>query len=136
MIGMVLIGHGMVAHSLLAAMEYILGPQQQITALGLHPGDDLQARRQAIRAAIARVDDGKGTIILTDMYGSTPANLSKECMEEKEDIYVLTGVNLPMLIECASVRRRETLAVAAERTLAAGQRYIQILTLQSERENR
>lgn len=128
MIGMVLIGHGMVAHSLLAAMEYILGPQQQVTALGLHPGDDLQARRQAIRAAIARVDDGKGAIILTDMVGSTPANLSRECLDELPQVRVLTGMNLPMLIECAGARRQETLDTTARRTLQAGQRYIQALS--------
>lgn len=127
MIGMVLIGHGMVAHSLLAALEYILGPQTQITALGLHPGDDLEARRQAIRAAIARVDSGKGAVILTDMFGSTPSNLSAECLSEDLPVTVVTGMNLPMLVECAGVRRSENLQVTTARTVQAGQRYIQAL---------
>jgi mannose PTS system EIIA component len=106
MIGIVVVTHGQLARELVAAAEMIIGEIPNVTAvsIGWHESPD-DAERE-IEAALARVESGKGTVVLTDMFGGTPSNLSLTFLE-KGRVEVVTGVNLPMLIRLASLREEE-----------------------------
>jgi len=105
-IGIVVVTHGQLARELVAAAEMIIGEIPNVTAvsIGWHESPD-DAQRE-IADAIARADSGKGTVVLTDMFGGTPSNLSMTFLE-KGRVEVVTGVNLPMLIRLASLREEE-----------------------------
>ena len=97
MIGLVLVTHGSLAKEFQLALEHVVGPQEQVEPISIGPDDDMEQRRQDILDAVGRVNSGSGTIILTDMFGGTPSNLSISIMEPGL-IEVVAGVNLPMLI--------------------------------------
>jgi mannose PTS system EIIA component len=125
MIGLVLVTHGHLATEFRAALEHVVGPQTQIESIAIAPDDEADARRRDIMAAAARVDTGKGVVILTDMFGGTPSNLSISVMQPGK-IEVLAGINLPMLIKLVSVREDKPLAEAVSCAQAAGRKYITI----------
>jgi PTS system mannose-specific IIA component len=76
MIGLVLVTHGHLADEFRSALEHVVGPQKAIGTISIGPDDDMDNRRQDIVDAVAAADDGNGVIILTDMFGGTPSNLS------------------------------------------------------------
>ena len=128
MIGLVLVTHGHLAHEFVAAMEHVVGPQQGVAAICIGADDDMEARRGDIAAALARVDEGEGVILLTDMFGGTPSNLAISLMggAPAREVEVIAGVNLPMLIRLASIRRRASVAEAVEAAQEAGRKYISV----------
>jgi len=105
-IGIVVVTHGQLARELVSAAEMIIGEIPNVTAvsIGWHESPD-DAQRE-IEQAILYADSGKGTVVLTDMFGGTPSNLSLTFLE-KGRVEVVTGVNLPMLIRLASLREEE-----------------------------
>lgn len=114
MIGMVLVTHGRLATEFVAALEHVVGPQSQIAAVCIGPDDDMEQRRQEILQRVGEVDSGDGTVLLTDMFGGTPSNLAISVMDRGK-VEVIAGVNLPMLIKLASLRKSsDLLAVAKE----------------------
>ena len=123
MIGLVIVTHGKLASEFVAVMEHIVGPQQQLAAVCMMPDDDMELKRLEIITKVKDVDQGKGVLILTDMFGGTPSNLAISITEDKK-IEALAGINLPMLIKLASVRQTETLAGAAALAQEAGRKYI------------
>jgi mannose PTS system EIIA component len=125
MIGLVLVTHGHLASEFRSALEHVVGPQKQIEAIAIAPDDEADARRRDIMAAAKRVDTGKGVVILTDMFGGTPSNLSISVMQPGV-IEVLAGMNLPMLIKLASVREEKSLKDAISCAQEAGRKYITI----------
>ncbi len=125
MIGVVLVTHGRLAEELIAAMEHVVGPQENVASICIGPDDDMEERRQQILDGIARVDKGDGAILLTDMFGGTPSNLAISVIE-KANVEVIAGVNLPMLIKLAGVRTDNTLKDAASQAKDAGRKYINI----------
>lgn len=125
MIGLVLVTHGNLAEEFLHAVVHVVGPQQKFATVCIGADDDMDQRRDDILAAVASVDDGKGVIILTDMFGGTPSNLAISVMEEGK-VEVIAGVNLPMLIKLTSVRKTETLAGALRAAQEAGRKYINV----------
>jgi PTS system mannose-specific IIA component len=125
MIGIVLVTHGNLAREFLAAMEHVVGKQEQAQAISIGPDDDMEQRRADILAAAAAVDSGEGAILLTDMFGGTPSNLAISIIDRAK-VEVLAGVNLPMLIKLASVRRTEPLAAAVAQARDAGKKYISV----------
>ncbi len=125
MIGLVLVTHGRLASEFVAAMEHVVGPQQAVQAICIGPDDDMERRREDIAAAIETVDQGGGVIILTDMFGGTPSNLAISLMD-RNDIEVVAGINLPMLIKLASVRTKEDLNQAVVAAQESGRKYINI----------
>ena len=125
MIGMVLVTHGRLAEELIAALEHVVGPQTATIAVCIGPEDDMEQRRADILASVARVDDGDGVVLLTDMFGGTPSNLAISIMG-KAKVEVIAGVNLPMLIKLASVRNDQTLANAVNSAQEAGRKYINV----------
>ena len=114
MIGLVLVTHGRLAVEFRAALEHVVGAQTQIETVSIGPDDDIERRRQDILDAVAKVNDGSGVILLTDMFGGTPSNLAISVMEAGK-VEVIAGVNLPMLIKLASVRGEKPLAEAHHR---------------------
>lgn len=125
MIGMVLVTHGRLAEELVAALEHVVGPQVNVAAVCIGPDDDMEQRRLDILESVARVDDGSGVVLLTDMFGGTPSNLAISIMD-KAKVEVIAGVNLPMLIKLASVRNHEPLANAVASAQEAGRKYINV----------
>ena len=125
MIGMVLVTHGRLAAEFVAALEHIVGPQQAIAAICIGPDDDMEQRRREILESVARVENGDGVVLLTDMFGGTPSNLAISIMEQAR-IEVLAGVNLPMLVKLASVRGSEKLSEAVAHAQEAGRKYISV----------
>ncbi|AQS40870.1 MAG: PTS system fructose subfamily IIA component [Candidatus Tokpelaia hoelldobleri] len=125
MIGLVLVTHGNLAEEFLHAVVHVVGPQEKFATVCIGADDDMDQRRDDIVAAVASVDDGKGVIILTDMFGGTPSNLAISVMEEGK-VEVIAGVNLPMLIKLTSVRKTETLAGALRAAQEAGRKYINV----------
>lgn len=125
MIGLVIVTHGRLAVEFISAMEHVVGPQANVQAVCIGAEDDMEARREDIRSAAAKVDDGEGVIILTDMFGGTPSNLSISLLNEGH-MEVIAGANLPMLIRLASVRRTKDLADAVAAAQEAGQKYIHV----------
>ncbi|AQR72949.1 PTS sugar transporter subunit IIA [Sphingomonas sp. LM7] len=125
MIGLVLVTHGRLAEEFVVAMEHVVGQQERIEPISIGPDDDMEARRADIAAAIARVDEGRGVIVLSDLFGGTPSNLAISLMEAGR-IEVIAGINLPMLIRLGSARKtmKVTEAVAAARD--AGRKYITV----------
>ena len=124
MIGWVLVTHGHLADEFVGATVHVVGPQERMEAICIAADDDMEARRADIAAAIARCDTGKGVIMLTDMFGGTPSNLAISLM--RPGIEVIAGVNLPMLIKLASVRKTMTVAAAVEAAQEAGRKYIAV----------
>lgn len=101
-VGVVVISHGQFATELLNAAEMIVGDLPGFTAVSIGWHDDVTVARDAIERAIAKVDHGRGVLLLTDMFGGTPSNLGLSFLEAGK-VEVLTGANLPMLIKLAKV---------------------------------
>jgi len=101
MIGIVVVSHGRLAEELVAAARAIVGEMPATSAVSIGWTDDVAAARKAIVGAIAEVG-GEDVLILTDMFGGTPTNVSLPFLSERVEI--VTGVNLPMLIKLSSIR--------------------------------
>lgn len=125
MIGLVLVTHGRLADEFRAALEHVVGPQQQIEAITIGAEDDADLCRKDIVEAVKRVDSGDGVVILTDMFGGTPSNLAISCMSRPK-VEVLAGINLPMLVKLAKVRGDKPLPDAIAAAQDAGRKYVTI----------
>ena len=125
MIGIVLVTHGRLADELRSALEHVVGAQNQIEAIAIGPDDDIAQRREQIIQSVRQVDSGEGVVVLTDMFGGTPSNLAISVMERGR-IEVLAGVNLPMLVKLASIRRDASLDTAVQAAQDAGRKYINV----------
>ncbi len=125
MIGLVLVTHGRLALEFIHALEHVVGKQDSMEAVCIGPDDKMDSRRNDIAAAIARVDHGLGVIVLTDMFGGTPSNLAISLLQEGK-VEVVAGLNLPMLVKLARVRKDFNLHKAAAAAQDAGRKYINI----------
>ncbi|QCI79530.1 PTS sugar transporter subunit IIA [Hankyongella ginsenosidimutans] len=125
MIGLVLVTHGRLAEEFIAAMEHVVGPQEAVRAVCIGPDDDMEQRRLDIRDAAHAVDSGHGVVVLTDMFGGTPSNLAISLMEEP-NLEVIAGINLPMLIRLATVRKQASVHDAVVAAQEAGRKYISV----------
>lgn len=123
MIGIVLVTHGRLAQEIIAAIEHMVGPQQQLRGISIGPDDDVERRQREIAAAAKSVDTGQGTVLVTDMYGGTPCNLALTLLERGK-IEVLAGANLPSLIKLADVRSKLPLEQAVKEAIDAGRKYM------------
>ncbi|KAB7644939.1 PTS sugar transporter subunit IIA [Polymorphobacter fuscus] len=124
MIGLILVTHGDLAREFLAATEHVVGKQDRVVAICIGADEDMELRRKDIEAAIKATDEGQGVIMLTDMFGGTPSNLAISLMAP--NVEVIAGVNLPMLIKLASVRKTMKVAAAVEAAQEAGRKYIAV----------
>jgi PTS system mannose-specific IIA component len=125
MIGLVLVTHGQLAEEFRNAVEHVVGPQENFVTVAIGADDDMEQRRRDIVDAVAKVDQGSGVVVLTDMFGGTPSNLAISVMEPGR-VEVIAGMNLPMLIKLSSVRKTGDLAAAVEEAQTAGRKYINV----------
>lgn len=125
MIGIILVTHGELARHFIDAMKHVVGKQDRVEAICIGPNDDMEQRRQDIADAIEKVDDGHGTIVLTDLFGGTPSNLAISLLDAGR-VEVIAGINLPMLIRLAGARKRMGVAEAAHAAQEAGRNYITV----------
>ena len=123
MIGVVVVTHGQLAAELVSAAETIVGdlPHMRAVSIGWH--EDVQDARQEIANAVESVGSTEGVLIVTDMFGGTPANLGITFLETGK-IEVVTGVNLPMLIKLAGVAGTSSLLDAARQIREHGRNAI------------
>jgi len=125
MIGLVLVTHGRLAVEFITAMEHVVGPQDAIAGICIDADDDMELRRKDIAEAIQTCDQGEGVIILTDLFGGTPSNLAISLMKS-ENVEVIAGVNLPMLIRLEGARKAMGVRAAVAAAREAGRKYISV----------
>ncbi len=124
MIGLMIITHGNLALELKSAMEHMIGEQNDIEIFSITPEDDIDIQKNNIEKKLKELNQGKGVIILTDVFGGTPSNLALNFLEPGI-IEIMSGVNLPMLIKICQLRDKNILEVIQEGKNAA-QKYISI----------
>jgi len=112
MIGVVVVTHGQLATELVHAAETIVGDLPNFAAVSIGWHEDVQDAREAIAAAIDRVRQTGGVLLATDMFGGTPSNLGITFLEQ-DQVEIITGVNLPMLIKAASMKEAASLIEVA-----------------------
>ena len=122
-VGGVLVSHGQLATELLAAAETVIGNLSHIVAVSIGWHDDVELAKAEVSRAIKKVSQGKGVILLTDMFGGTPTNISAMFIEEN-DIEIVTGVNLPMVIKLASQNKDFSLSEMAKEVESQGKQAI------------
>ncbi len=125
MIGLVLVTHGNLAIEFISAMQHVVGKQEQIASVCIGPEDNMEDRRNEILKKAQDTNSGYGTIVLTDMFGGTPSNLAISIMD-RADVEVIAGINLPMLIKLASLRKEKPLKEAVDGAQEAGKKYINV----------
>lgn len=124
MIGLMIITHGNLALELRSAMEHMIGDQNDIEILSITPEDDIDIQKNNIEKKLKELNQGKGVIILTDVFGGTPSNLALNFLDPGV-VEIMSGVNLPMLIKICQLRDKNILEVIQEGKNAA-QKYISI----------
>ena len=103
MIGVVVAAHGNLAQELVQTTNFIVGHQESLMALSIDPSRSVEEMQNEIKRAVKEVDQGHGILVLTDMFGGTPANMTLSFLEEGR-VEVITGANLPMLIRLSQCR--------------------------------
>jgi PTS system mannose-specific IIA component len=127
MIGVVVVAHFNLAREMVAATELIVGKQEQFAYVDIFPDEDVEKVKKKVVDALKRVDSREGTLILTDMFGGTPSNISLSFLEEGK-VEVVTGVNLPMLIKLVTYRQNKTLSDLANFISQYGRKNINLAT--------
>ncbi len=122
MIGIVIVAHGGLAQEYLSAVEHVVGAQPGIRAISIEADHDRDTKQDEICRAADAVDDGTGVVVVTDMFGGSPSNLSLLACRPP-DRRIMYGANLPMLIKLAKSRHL-ALADAVASALEAGRKYI------------
>lgn len=127
MIGIVIVAHGGLAREYLAAIEHVIGKQTGIAAISIEYDHDRAAKQAEIVQAAQAVDAGAGVVVVTDMFGGSPSNLSMPACTGPER-RILYGANLPMLIKLAKSRSMG-LDEATTTALEAGRKYINAIEI-------
>jgi PTS system mannose-specific IIA component len=125
MIGGIIVSHGKLAEELLNALTIILGEVVNIEAISIGWYDDVEDSKRKINQSIKRVDQKNGILVFTDMFGGTPSNLSFSFLKDNQ-IEIITGVNLPMLIKFVSLQRRNKLKEVAKKVVEQGKKNIHL----------
>jgi mannose PTS system EIIA component len=123
MIGIVIVTHGELGTELLRTAQEIVGKFPGVEAVSIQAPEQIEKARKKIEAALHRVNDGSGVLILTDLFGGTPSNLVLSYLEAGR-LEVVTGVNLPMLMKLPSLREERDLRALADNLAKYGQRNI------------
>jgi len=130
LIGIVIVAHGGLAREYLAAMEHVVGKQPGLRAISIEPDHDRDEKQREICAAADAVDTGDGVVVVTDLFGGSPSNLSlRACAPVNRRI--LYGANLPMLIKLAKSRHLPV-ADAVRGAMEAGKKYINTRNISPE----
>jgi PTS system mannose-specific IIA component len=125
MIGVVIVTHAALADEFLMATQQIVGAVEGIEPISIDPADPIEEVEARIKKGIKKVDMGRGVLILTDMFGGTPSNISLS-FQEKGKVEIVTGINLPMLIKLSTMREDKTLDELASFIKSYGQKNIHL----------
>jgi PTS system mannose-specific IIA component len=125
MIGGIIVSHGKLAEELLNALNIILGEVVNIEAISIGWYDDVEESKKKINLSLKSVNKKNGVVIFTDMFGGTPSNLSFSFIKDNQ-IEIITGVNLPMLIKFASLQRSNNLKEVAKKVVEQGKKNIHL----------
>ena len=123
MVGILIVSHGRLAEALISAAQSLVGGFQKVRGISIWPKEREKEVRDRIQKAIEEVNEGDGVVILTDLLGGTPTNLSLSLSEDKR-VEVVTGVNLPMLLTLSSYRRERSLTEVGRLVKKSGRRSI------------
>ncbi|HEX3037161.1 MAG TPA: PTS fructose transporter subunit IIA [Thermodesulfobacteriota bacterium] len=121
MIGVVVVTHGKLAEELISVVKFVMAgePAIKMENVSIDPNKEFEKFAQEIKKAIRNVDDGDGVLVVTDMFGGTPSNVSLTFLEENK-LEVISGVNLPMLLKLATLSANVTLDEAVKIAESAG----------------
>ncbi len=122
-VGGVIVSHGQVANELLAAAETVVGELSHVTAVSIGWHDDVEQAKNQVERAIKSVSHGSGVLVMTDMFGGTPTNIAAMFLQENE-VEIVTGVNLPMVIKLASNNQELELSDLAREVEEQGKQAI------------
>lgn len=122
-VGAVIVSHGRLANELLAAAETVIGDLENVAAVSIGWHDDVEAAKDEIDRAIKGVSRGSGVLLMTDMFGGTPTNISAMFLEEGV-VEIVTGVNLPMVVKFATHSENADLAELAKEVEEQGRASI------------
>jgi PTS system mannose-specific IIA component len=125
MVGVVLVTHPNLGDEFIRSAELICGKLPNLVTVSIDTRKGVEELRRGIAEAIKRVDVGEGVLILTDMFGGTPSNMSLAFLSEGR-VEVLTGLNLPMLIKISNCRQGRSLKELAKMVKEAGQKNINL----------
>ena len=123
--GALVVTHGQLGRELVAVAQTIVGEISHVVALSIGWNDDVAESKKRIEEAVQTVNQGKGVILLTDMFGGTPSNLSLSLLKRNE-LEIITGVNLPMIIKLANQSGKESLSELVIKVKEKGQKQISI----------
>jgi PTS system mannose-specific IIA component len=123
MVGILIVSHGRLAEALISSVQFLVGNLKRVKGISIWPKDRKEEVEDRIQKGICEVDDGDGVVILTDVLGGTPTNLSLSVLEDKE-VEVVTGVNLPMLLTLSSYRKGRPLRDIGKLVKRSGRRSI------------
>ncbi|HQD08004.1 MAG TPA: PTS sugar transporter subunit IIA [Coprothermobacter proteolyticus] len=123
---MLIVTHGRLGEGLLDAMQMIAGPQEKVDFVSLKEGDSIDELKERILSAVKMLDDGSGVLVFVDMFGASPSNAAAYLLNE--NVEVITGVNLPMLLEIVSFRESSSLQELSANAMTAGVESIKNLT--------
>lgn len=118
MVGVIVVTHGQFGKYLLEAAQTILGPQEQCAHIAVEGAVEMSTLLAELKQTVKRMETGEGVIILTDMFGGTPSNISLSLLQPGK-VDVLTGANLPMLLRILGMRTQELSQLALEAKNAA-----------------
>ncbi len=125
--GVLIVTHGKLGDELIKAAESIRGELTGVISISVDATKGVEDLKNEITEAIKKADSGKGVLILTDLFGGTPSNISLSFLK-KGEVEVVTGVNLPMLLKIAEIREEKTLADFAESIKDYGKKNIRLAT--------
>lgn len=125
MIGGIIVSHGKLAEEFLNALTIILGETINIESISIGWYDDVEESKKKINESLKSVNQKNGVVIFTDMFGGTPSNLSFSFLKDNQ-VEIITGVNLPMLIKFASLQRSNNLREVARKVVEQGKKNIHL----------
>jgi PTS system mannose-specific IIA component len=123
MVGILIVSHGKLAEALISSVQFLVGNLQRVKGISIWPRDRKEEVKDQIQKGVGEVDDGDGVVILTDVLGGTPTNLSLSISED-EKVEVVTGVNLPMLLTLSSYQKGKSLEEISRLAKKSGRRSI------------
>ena len=123
MVGVLIVSHGRLAEVLISEVQFLIGNLERVKGVSIWPKDSNEEVKGRIREKMAEVDEGDGILILTDILGGTPTNLSLSFLKEKR-VEVVTGVNVPMLLTLSSYQKGRSLEEICSLVKKSGRRSI------------
>ena len=126
MVGILIVSHGRLSKALISSVQFVIGNLQKIKGISIWPRDRKEEVRDRILKGMNEVDDGEGVVILTDILGGTPTNLSLSFLKD-ERVEVVTGVNMPMLLTLSSHRKGTSLKEMGKLAKKSGRRSITLV---------